>query len=59
MGLNTATAVKIRSTKFETRNKPQLRIGKCLKRNLSFGYLDFEIVSDFDIRISDFLFNGV
>jgi len=26
---------------------------------LSFDQLDFEIVSNFDIRISDFIFNGV
>jgi len=52
-------AKKIRSTKSEIRNKPQIRIDKCLKQNLSFGHLDFEIVSNFGIRISDFIFNGV
>jgi hypothetical protein len=53
---------KIRNSKHEIRNKSEIQIFQCSKRNalevenLRFGHLDFDhlsILSDFDIRISN------
>ena len=54
--------IEILNPKHEIRNKSEIQIFQCSKRNaleaenLRFGHLDFDhlsIVSDFDIRISN------
>ena len=54
---------KQRNTKFEARNPKQARMPKILisqtNKSLGFWNLNFGFVSNFDIRISDFVIGNI